>query len=207
MCHSLSTDASTSMAQPLGGLPRSPGENGLGLLLPAESTAAPSPVRSPDMGQRRFSTGSVPPACSSPGNPPLPGAAPGEPQADQEGLLALLAASSLPPPASPVPAERLAPVGVSTPNAKPRSLIRDGCGENCLNRLSFIHCDPRLCPCGDRCGNRCANIALFAPECNCMPSCGKAPPPPPPRTRQVQMMHTEEGFWGMHSPHIRALLI
>ena len=33
--------------------------------------------------------------------------------------------------------------------------LRDGCAANCLNRLSFIHCDPRLCPYGDRCSNRC----------------------------------------------------
>lgn len=29
-----------------------------------------------------------------------------------------------------------------------------GCGEDCLNRLSFIHCDPKLCPCGASCTNR-----------------------------------------------------
>ncbi len=29
-----------------------------------------------------------------------------------------------------------------------------GCGEDCLNRLSFIHCDPKLCPCGASCSNR-----------------------------------------------------
>ena len=31
---------------------------------------------------------------------------------------------------------------------------RTGCGDNCLNRLSYIHCDPRLCPCGTQCSNR-----------------------------------------------------
>jgi hypothetical protein len=31
---------------------------------------------------------------------------------------------------------------------------RDGCGEGCLNRLSFIHCDKTTCPCGERCSNR-----------------------------------------------------
>ncbi|GAB4819069.1 hypothetical protein N2152v2_006115 [Parachlorella kessleri] len=31
---------------------------------------------------------------------------------------------------------------------------RDGCGDNCLNRLSLIHCDSRTCPCGERCSNR-----------------------------------------------------
>eukprot|EP00775_Hariotina_reticulata_P011777 gene11777-11922_t len=29
-----------------------------------------------------------------------------------------------------------------------------GCGEQCLNRLSFIHCDPRTCPCGTYCSNK-----------------------------------------------------
>lgn len=29
-----------------------------------------------------------------------------------------------------------------------------GCTENCLNRLSYIHCDPRTCPCGTACTNK-----------------------------------------------------
>eukprot|EP00887_Chlorella_sp_A99_P007604 scaffold20.g7604.t1 len=29
-----------------------------------------------------------------------------------------------------------------------------GCSKGCLNRLSFIHCDPRTCPCGERCSNQ-----------------------------------------------------
>ncbi len=29
-----------------------------------------------------------------------------------------------------------------------------GCGDSCLNRISFIHCDRATCPCGDRCTNR-----------------------------------------------------
>jgi hypothetical protein len=29
-----------------------------------------------------------------------------------------------------------------------------GCTENCLNRLSYIHCDPRTCPCGLACTNK-----------------------------------------------------
>ncbi len=32
--------------------------------------------------------------------------------------------------------------------------VRIGCGEGCLNRLSYIHCDPRTCPCGTECSNR-----------------------------------------------------
>ncbi|KAF5826675.1 hypothetical protein DUNSADRAFT_2393, partial [Dunaliella salina] len=29
-----------------------------------------------------------------------------------------------------------------------------GCAENCLNRHSYIHCDPKSCPCGEACSNR-----------------------------------------------------
>ena len=29
-----------------------------------------------------------------------------------------------------------------------------GCTDGCLNRLSFIHCDPRTCPCGTACTNK-----------------------------------------------------
>jgi hypothetical protein len=29
-----------------------------------------------------------------------------------------------------------------------------GCGDSCLNRISFIHCDRSTCPCADRCTNR-----------------------------------------------------
>ncbi len=43
-----------------------------------------------------------------------------------------------------------------------------GCGEDCLNRLSFIHCDPKLCPCGASCSNR----SQFQPWiCICQLSC------------------------------------
>jgi hypothetical protein len=38
-----------------------------------------------------------------------------------------------------------------------------GCGENCLNRLSFIHCDPRTCPCGQLCSNKPFHL-LKAPQ-------------------------------------------
>lgn len=31
--------------------------------------------------------------------------------------------------------------------------VEVGCGDNCLNRLSYIHCDPRTCPTGDKCRN------------------------------------------------------
>ena len=30
----------------------------------------------------------------------------------------------------------------------------DGCGEDCLNRHSYIHCDAKLCPAGAACSNR-----------------------------------------------------
>jgi len=29
-----------------------------------------------------------------------------------------------------------------------------GCAEHCLNRHSYIHCDPKNCPCGEACSNR-----------------------------------------------------
>lgn len=30
---------------------------------------------------------------------------------------------------------------------------RTGCGEDCLNRHSYIHCDPKMCPAGPACSN------------------------------------------------------
>lgn len=38
-----------------------------------------------------------------------------------------------------------------------------GCDSECLNRLSFIHCDPRTCPCGQYCTNKPFHL-LRAPE-------------------------------------------
>ena len=32
--------------------------------------------------------------------------------------------------------------------------LLQACGEECLNRLSYIRCDARLCPCGIACSNR-----------------------------------------------------
>lgn len=45
--------------------------------------------------------------------------------------------------------------GAGSPTGAAAATERVGCGEECLNRLSFIHCDPKLCPCGHQCGNRC----------------------------------------------------
>lgn len=42
----------------------------------------------------------------------------------------------------------------SAADASGLCIPRDGCGEGCLNRLSFIHCDKATCPSGDRCSNR-----------------------------------------------------
>ena len=52
--------------------------------------------------------------------------------------------------------EAAAPVVPAQPVPTQSSAValRTGCGENCLNRLSYIHCDQRLCPCGLKCGNR-----------------------------------------------------
>ena len=52
----------------------------------------------------------------------------------------------------------VAPVAAAAPPPPPPP-PRDRCGENCLNRLSFITCDPRLCPAGERCSNRCPPTA------------------------------------------------
>ena len=46
------------------------------------------------------------------------------------------------------------PRGASSPVNPAAATERAGCGEECLNRLSFIHCDPKLCPCGLQCSNR-----------------------------------------------------
>jgi hypothetical protein len=45
-------------------------------------------------------------------------------------------------------------LAISRPSAATDPALRDGCGDNCLNRLSYFHCDPRVCPCGERCANR-----------------------------------------------------
>ncbi|KAJ9527214.1 hypothetical protein QJQ45_025473 [Haematococcus lacustris] len=34
------------------------------------------------------------------------------------------------------------------------SYLLPGCQAGCLNRVSYIHCDPRSCPCGEACSNR-----------------------------------------------------
>ncbi len=55
----------------------------------------------------------------------------------------------------------------TTIDAEGVHIPRDGCGEGCLNRLSFIHCDKATCPSGDRCSNRpfyqleCPNMEVF----------------------------------------------
>ncbi|KAL0051651.1 hypothetical protein WJX82_011245 [Trebouxia sp. C0006] len=41
-----------------------------------------------------------------------------------------------------------------SPDAEAVSAQELGCGDDCLNRLSFIHCDAKLCPCGASCTNR-----------------------------------------------------
>lgn len=38
-----------------------------------------------------------------------------------------------------------------TTNAPPKLI---GCGHDCLNRTSFMHCSPKACPCGDLCTNK-----------------------------------------------------
>lgn len=36
----------------------------------------------------------------------------------------------------------------------PTNLDQLGCGEDCINRMLFYECDPKLCPCGTRCSNQ-----------------------------------------------------
>ena len=47
------------------------------------------------------------------------------------------------------------PTGAASPMGPAAATQQVGCGEECLNRLSYIHCDPKLCPCGLQCSNRC----------------------------------------------------
>ena len=38
--------------------------------------------------------------------------------------------------------------------APPRDpVVRSGCGEECINRMTYAECDPKLCPLGERCSN------------------------------------------------------
>lgn len=55
------------------------------------------------------------------------------------------------------------PRGAASPMGPAAAAERVGCGEECLNRLSYIHCDPKLCPCGPECSNRsgCHNSHIF----------------------------------------------
>ena len=91
----------------------------------------------------------------------LPG--PAVPLSAPQAAAALLEAPPSPVPnggftAAPAAPEPQAAVPmVAAPPVLPQSTaaaLRTGCGENCLNRLSYIHCDPKLCPCGLKCGNR-----------------------------------------------------
>lgn len=37
------------------------------------------------------------------------------------------------------------------------------CGDDCLNRLTCIECDPKTCPCGDECQNTCIQKRIVVP--------------------------------------------
>ena len=69
---------------------------------------------------------------------------------DDESLVHALVASAI---ASVLPPtkgiRRNGLVSVSSPPT-----VRAGCTYQCLNRASYVHCDPKTCPCGDRCSNR-----------------------------------------------------
>ncbi len=97
------------------------------------------------------------------------------PMEDGAAVSAAAAQEAGPLPQIEVLAEAHAPIAVPGPSAvsvppaavahaaKAAMPERTGCGENCLNRLSYIHCDPKQCPCGEYCSNRCARHT-FAPE-------------------------------------------
>ena len=58
-----------------------------------------------------------------------------------------------PPPPTEAEAETAAAAAGATPMAGAGS--SSGCLEGaCLNRVSYVHCDPRSCPCGELCSNR-----------------------------------------------------
>ena len=40
---------------------------------------------------------------------------------------------------------------------------RSGCGEGCLNRMVFVECDPKTCPCGPQCSNQQFRRREYAP--------------------------------------------
>eukprot|EP00884_Botryococcus_braunii_P021638 jgi/Botrbrau1/8158/Bobra.357_2s0006.1 len=138
----LQPSASWPQALPGSCTTRSP-SGGQGSPLLPNQTVCTVPGASPELSNRRFSTGNVGVPPGSPNNTIDPEDAP----------LAQLAAQSAP--SGPDASEGSRPgLAVSQPTKQQRIGMRNGCGENCLNRLSYIHCDPRLCPCGDRCSNR-----------------------------------------------------
>ena len=74
--------------------------------------------------------------------------------------------STMPNGVTPTLAAMSSPVSAAYPTGPAVAAERVGCGEDCLNRLSYIHCDPKLCPCGDKCSNRCRqSCAFFAKAC------------------------------------------
>lgn len=135
------------------------------------STAVPnqatfSPTRAAqDLATRRFSTGTLgapPPATLG---APLPLPPEPAPNLDDVPLTVLAANLALMAAKAAEPAAAANSDAVQRPAKQQQAVERDGCGENCLNRLSNILCDPRSCPCGDRCSNRCA----LAPSLQTMP--------------------------------------
>ena len=98
-----------------------------------------------------------------------------QPMEDGAAASATAVQEAAPLPQVGIAAEAHAPIAVPGPSAvsvppaavahaaKAAMPERTGCGENCLNRLSYIHCDPKQCPCGEYCSNRCARHTL-APD-------------------------------------------
>jgi hypothetical protein len=117
-----------------------------------------------------------------------------------------------------VPAEEVSvPAAETATAAKAAMPERTGCGENCLNRLSYIHCDTKLCPCGEQCSNRCvlsSGLAVLLPRfmfaCGdavaSMLSCRPFHALPQPK---MELYLTEDKGWGVKAgePIVRGTFI
>ena len=70
--------------------------------------------------------------------------------AEQANRRTSSAPRATPPEASAGPVERS--VRVRAPVVQENG--NSGCGPDCMNRQSYVHCDAKTCPCGEQCTNR-----------------------------------------------------